>query len=176
MAGRASGRTLATALELAREWGTKNRAHALKFEDPSGETIMKSYVFAALALGMFALASAASAQAPSASASAEPVARPAPMSANEAAGLPDLAKINRPAAEVSSKVDVNDVQRTPSFYEKSANGTEITEYRDKGKPVEINVRSNFGTRYQMSASPDTSPKVRDNAQPSTRLPSINLHY
>ena len=66
--------------------------------------------------------------------------------------------------------------RTPSYYEKSPSGTVITEYRDKGKPVEIDVRSNFGTHYQMSAPPDTSPKVRDNGQPSTRLPSINLRY
>lgn len=78
--------------------------------------------------------------------------------ANEAAGLPDLRKINRPAAEVTSKVDFGDVRRTPSFHEKSKNGTEVTEYRDRGKPVEIDVKSNFGTRYQMSASPDTSPK------------------
>ncbi|MGV2290894.1 hypothetical protein AAHK20_19420 [Trinickia sp. YCB016] len=95
--------------------------------------------------------------------------------ANEAAGLPDLDAINRPAAQVSSKVDIN-VPRTPSYYEKTPNGTEITEYRDKGKPVEIDVRSNFGTHYQMSAPADTSPQVRDNGQPSTRLPSINLHY
>ncbi|TKC92185.1 hypothetical protein FAZ69_00315 [Trinickia terrae] len=95
--------------------------------------------------------------------------------ANYAAGLPDLEVINRPAAEVSSKVDIN-VPRTPSYYEKTPNGTEITEYRDKGKPVEIDVRSNFGTHYQMSAPADTSPQVRDNGQASTRLPSINLHY
>jgi hypothetical protein len=99
----------------------------------------------------------------------------APQSANERAGLPDLEKINRPAAEVSSKVEIN-VPRTPSFYERSGNGTEITEYRDKGKPVEINVHSNLGTRYQMSAPLDTSPTVRDNGHPSTRLPSVNLHY
>jgi hypothetical protein len=95
--------------------------------------------------------------------------------ANEAAGLPDLEAINRPAAQVSSKVDIN-VPRTPSYYEKSPSGTVITEYRDKGKPVEIDVRSNLGTHYQMSAPADTSPKVRDNGQPSTRLPSINLRY
>ncbi|WP_414696907.1 hypothetical protein [Paraburkholderia sp.] len=100
----------------------------------------------------------------------------APQSANERAGLPDLDKINRPAAEVSSKVDINDVPRTPSFHEVSPNGTEITEYRDKGKPVEINVHSNFGTRYQMSAPLDTSPTVHDSGRPSTRLPSVNLHY
>ncbi|CAG4901016.1 hypothetical protein [Paraburkholderia gardini] len=95
--------------------------------------------------------------------------------ANERAGLPDLEAINRPAAEVSSKVEINQ-PRTPSFYERSGNGTEITEYRDKGKPVEIDVHSNFGTRYQMSAPLDTSPQVRDNGRASTRLPSVNLHY
>ncbi|HEV3426230.1 MAG TPA: hypothetical protein VG105_21050 [Paraburkholderia sp.] len=98
-----------------------------------------------------------------------------PMSANERAGLPDLKAINRPAAEVSSKVEINQ-PRLPSFYEKSPNGTEITEYRDKGKPVEIHVHSNLGTRYQMSAPIDTSPTVRDNSQPSTRLPSVSLSY
>ncbi|ADG19199.1 hypothetical protein QF000_002224 [Paraburkholderia atlantica] len=111
---------------------------------------------------------------------AQPVDEPppagVPQSANERAGLPDLAKINRPAAEVSSKVDINNVPRTPSFHEVSPNGTEITEFRDKGKPVEINVQSNFGTRYQMSASPDTSPTVHDSGKPSTRLPSVNLRY
>jgi hypothetical protein len=96
-------------------------------------------------------------------------------SANERAGLPNLAEINRPPAHVTSKVDVN-VPRTPSFHEVSPTGTEVTEYRDRGKPVEINVRSNFGTRYSMSAPADTSPQVRSNIQPSTRLPSINLRY
>ena len=96
-------------------------------------------------------------------------------SANEAAGLPDLKAINRPAAEVSSKVDIN-VPRTPSFYERSPNGTTITEYRDKGKPVEVDVHSNFGTHYQMSAPLDTSPAVHDSGHTSTRLPSVSLTY
>lgn len=138
---------------------------------------MKPYLSAAV---LAALAVASLAAAPRLALAAAPAddaqAREAQRAANEAAGLPDLTKINRPAAQVSSKVDINDVPRQPSFYEKSANGTEITEYRDRGKPVEIDVRSNFGTHYQMSASPDISPKVRSNAQPSTRLPSINLHY
>jgi hypothetical protein len=98
-----------------------------------------------------------------------------PMSPEEAAGLPDLKAINRPPANVSSKVEISP-PRTPSFHEVSGNGTEITEFRDKGKPVEINVHSNFGTRYSMSAPADTSPQVRDNGKASTRLPSINLHY
>jgi hypothetical protein len=132
---------------------------------------MKLYLCAALA-AMFAFGGLATAAQPANSTPERAQAR----AANEAAGLPDLDAINRPAAEVSSKVDINSVPRTPSYYEKSRNGTEITEYRDKGKPVEIDVRSNFGTRYQMSTPADTSPQVRTNGQASTRLPSINLHY
>lgn len=97
-------------------------------------------------------------------------------SENERAGLPDLAAINNePAAKVTSKVDIN-VPRTPSYHLVTPSGTEVTEFRDKGKPVEIDVRSNFGTHYTMSAPADTSPQVRSNGQPSTRLPSVNLHY
>jgi hypothetical protein len=102
-------------------------------------------------------------------------ARAQAQAANEAAGLPDLAAINRPAAEVSSKVEFNQ-PRTPSYYEKSGSGTEITEYRDRGKPVEIDVHSNFGTRYQMSTPSDTSPQVHDSLQPISRVPSVNFHY
>jgi hypothetical protein len=96
--------------------------------------------------------------------------------ADEAAGLPDLTKINRPAAEVSSKVDVNDVPRTPSFHTEGRSGTEVTEYRDRGKPVEIDVKSSFGTRYQMTSPLDNSPQPRDPSAPVKRLPSINLSY
>ncbi|POR54728.1 hypothetical protein B0G62_102336 [Paraburkholderia eburnea] len=134
---------------------------------------MKSHLLAAVAatLAFSGLAMAAPADDAKTAVEAQSA-----QSENERAGLPDLAAINRPAAQVSSKVDINDVPRTPSFHEVSPSGTEITEYRDKGKPVEINVHSNFGTRYTMSASPDTSPQVRPNGQASTRLPSINLHY
>lgn len=134
---------------------------------------MKSLLSAAVAATLLALGSVAMA-APAGDPPAPAATQP--MSANEQAGLPDLAAINRPAAEVTSKVDINSVQRTPSYHEVSPTGTEITEYRDKGKPVEIDVKSNFGTRYTMSAPADMSPQVRDNARPSTRLPSINLHY
>jgi hypothetical protein len=133
---------------------------------------MKPYVSVAAAVSaILAVCGAASAAQPANDVQTHAAAR----AANEAAGLPDLDAINRPPAEVSSKVDIN-VPRIPSYYLKSPNGTTITEYRDKGKPVEIDVRSNFGTHYQMSAPPDTSPKVRDNLQPNTRLPSINLKY
>ncbi|HTH62608.1 MAG TPA: hypothetical protein VL689_20970 [Paraburkholderia sp.] len=132
---------------------------------------MKSVLPAAVGAALLALGSLAVA-APADDARAAVEAQSS--SANEQAGLPDLAAINRPAAEVTSKVDVN-VPRTPSYHEVSPTGTEITEYRDKGKPVEIDVKSNFGTRYQMSAPADTSPQVRDNGR-ATRLPSINLRY
>nr|WP_024902133.1 hypothetical protein [Robbsia andropogonis] len=98
-----------------------------------------------------------------------------PMSANEAAGLPDLAQINRPGAVVSSRVELNTV-REPSFHTRDRSGTEITEYRDKGKPTEIDVRSNFGTRYSMSNPVDNSPRVPNNGAPNGRVPSIHLSY
>ena len=135
---------------------------------------MKPLFPVAVAL-MLAVSGVAMAAQPAPSAQEAQAAADAQAAANERAGLPDLRAINRPAAEVSSKVEINQ-PRTPSFYERSGNGTEITEYRDKGKPVEINVHSNLGTRYQMSAPLDTSPSVRDNGRASTRLPSVNLRY
>ncbi|SAK60431.1 hypothetical protein [Caballeronia ptereochthonis] len=132
---------------------------------------MKPHLCAAAAAVLAAASLGAFAQ--PAQQAAQPAARQ--MSQEEAAGLPDLKAINRPPANVSSKVEISP-PRIPSYHELSTNGTEITEYRDKGKPVEIDVRSNFGTRYQMSAPADTSPQVRDNGKASTRLPSINLHY
>jgi len=96
-------------------------------------------------------------------------------SANERAGLPDLAAINRPVGPTTSHVEI-DAPRTPSFHMVTPTGTEVTEFRDRNRPVEINVRSNLGTRYSMSAPADTSPQVPSNNQLTTRLPSVNLHY
>ncbi|HTJ92417.1 MAG TPA: hypothetical protein VL424_04830 [Pararobbsia sp.] len=123
-------------------------------------------------------AATASAQAPARPANAAPPADH--LSPNEQAGLPDLDKINRtPAANgsASSKVEFND-PRQPSFHEKEVDGTEITEYRDRGKPTEINVHSGFGTNYQMSPPPDNSPNIPNSGNgPSTgRLPSIHITY
>lgn len=98
-----------------------------------------------------------------------------PMSANEAAGLPNLDTINRPAATASATVDLN-TERTPSFHSRERDGTEVTEYRDHGKPTEIDVRSNFGTRYQMSNPTDIAPRVPSNGSPNGRVPSISLSY
>ncbi|MCA8031739.1 hypothetical protein LGM46_01985 [Burkholderia arboris] len=136
---------------------------------------MKPLIFVAAAVA-FVAASVAHAAGGTPEADAPGADAQARAEANEAAGLPDLRKINRPGAEVTSKVDFADIRRTPSFHEKSKNGTEVTEYRDRGKPVEIDVKSNFGTRYQMSSTPDTSPKPHDAGIPITRLPSLNLRY
>ncbi|PLZ00985.1 hypothetical protein CY652_18240 [Burkholderia sp. WAC0059] len=147
---------------------------------------MKSLLPAAAAVMMLALAGGVAVAAPADDVpDAPPAAAPAPaatstpsddsQSANVRAGLPDLREINRPAAQVSAKVDF-DVQRTPSFHEVSPGGTEITEYRDKGKPVEIDVRSGFGTHYTMTAPLDTSPSMPNNSNVSPRLPSIRLSY
>jgi hypothetical protein len=133
-------------------------------------------VAVALTLALGGVAQAAQPQAAADSANtADAAGSQSSQSANEAAGLPDLKAINRPAAEVTSKVDIN-VPRTPSFYERSPNGTTVTEYRDRGKPVEVDVHSNFGTHYQMSAPLDTSPTVHDSGHASTRLPSLSLSY
>ncbi|SAK55524.1 hypothetical protein AWB76_02183 [Caballeronia temeraria] len=136
---------------------------------------MKPHLCAAAAAVLAAASFGAFAQPAQQAAQADPQPAAQKMSPEEAAGLPDLKAINRPPANVSSKVEISP-PRTPSYHELSTNGTEITEFRDKGKPVEIDVRSNFGTRYQMSSPADTSPQVRDNGKASTRLPSINLHY
>jgi len=126
-------------------------------------------------LASLVLCSAAGAQTPGAAAA--PNAKTAPMDANEAAGLPNLDAINRPAERgtASAAVELN-VPREPSFHEKSPGGTEITEYRDHGKATEINVHSGLGTNYQMTAPTDISPKVQNDGPSVTRLPSIKLTY
>ncbi|WP_158901063.1 hypothetical protein [Burkholderia sp. L27(2015)] len=117
------------------------------------------------------------AQQPAAQSPAAAAAPAAPIDANEAAGLPNLNQINRPAerGSASATVDLN-VPRVPSFHEKTPGGTEITEYRDRGKATEIDVHSGIGTNYQMTSPVDTSPKVQNNGPAPARLPSVTLKY
>ena len=131
-------------------------------------------IAAAFALGC----NLAVAQQPTAVAPAPAAPAPAaPIDENEAAGLPNLNQINRPAerGSASATVDLN-VPRTPSFHEKTSGGTEITEYRDRGKATEIDVHSGIGTNYQMTSPVDTSPKVQNNGPAPARLPSVTLKY
>ncbi len=131
---------------------------------------------AATLVGALACGTAAAQSTDAPPPSASP-AKPAVMDANEAAGLPNLDAINRPAERgtASATVDLN-VPREPSFYEKSPGGTEITEYRDHGKPTEIDVHSGLGTHYQMTSPTDVSPRVKNDGPADNRLPSIKLTY
>ena len=136
---------------------------------------MRSLV-ALSAVALFVGAAPLAAQ-PSTSTDAAPAAD-RPLSENERAGLPNLDAINGTAAQkagAQAKLDLN-VPRTPSFYLKERSGTVIEEYRDRGKPVEIDVHSNFGTHYRMSAPADISPRVQNQGVPTERLPSVNIPY
>jgi len=80
----------------------------------------------------------------------------------------------RAAATSTSSVDVNQ-ERKPSYYVNDQ-GTTVTEYRDRGKPTEIDVHSRFGTNYQLTTPPDNSPRTRDNTSQNDRLPSVGLKF
>lgn len=108
-------------------------------------------------------------------AAAQDAAATAPTSRNEAAGLPNLEQINSDAGRAHATVDYHS-PRTPSFFTRGVNGTTVTEYRDRGRPTEINVHSNFGTNYQMTAPADASPQVPTNVPGTGRLPSIRIGY
>ncbi|MCS6763042.1 MAG: hypothetical protein MO853_02445 [Candidatus Protistobacter heckmanni] len=84
--------------------------------------------------------------------------------------LPDLKQINRPA--VATQQGGTRVERQPAFELREKTGTEIREYRDKDKPVEIDVKSGMGTSYQMSAPADSTPKIRDSDV--NRVPSVKI--
>ncbi len=135
---------------------------------------MKSLA-AAFCVGVVLLANTAFAQTPDAPGDAAPSAPVPALTPNEAAGLPNLEAINRPGGTASSKVELNTV-REPSYHTRERSGTEVTEFRDRGKPTEIDVRSNFGTHYQMSNPIDNSPRTPSNGSPNGRVPSIRLSY
>lgn len=80
----------------------------------------------------------------------------------------------RAAATSNSTVDVNQ-ERKPSFAI-DERGTTVTEYRDRGKPTEVDVHSRFGTNYQLTNPQDNAPKIRDNTAQDGRLPSVGLKF
>lgn len=79
------------------------------------------------------------------------------------------------AASSSSTVDLNQ-DRKPSFYTRGRHGTEVVEFRDRGKAPEINVHSGLGTNYHMTQPMDYSPKIRDNDAQDGRVPSIGIRF
>ncbi|NOV25435.1 hypothetical protein E5S69_18195 [Cupriavidus necator] len=79
---------------------------------------------------------------------------------------------NRPIAP-AAKSQLNQ-PREPSFQLNERDGTQVREYRDKGRATDIQVRSGFGTRYEMSKPEDSSPKIREHDV--NRVPSVNLKF
>lgn len=85
------------------------------------------------------------------------------------ADTPDLKEINRSVLE-SETIDLNQKAHRPSFMLRESDGTEIREYRERDKPVEIEVRSSLGT-YEMT-SPNGKFKV--DSPNERRLPTVKL--
>ncbi|MCA3184718.1 MAG: hypothetical protein INH13_14105 [Cupriavidus sp.] len=85
----------------------------------------------------------------------------------------ELNKINNQPIAPAAKSQLNQ-PREPSFQLRERDGTQVTEYRDKGRSTEIQVHSGFGTKYEMSKPEDSSPRIRDHDV--NRVPSVNLKF
>ncbi|MCA3192714.1 MULTISPECIES: DUF2782 domain-containing protein [unclassified Cupriavidus] len=85
----------------------------------------------------------------------------------------ELNKINNQPIAPAAKSQLNQ-PREPSFQLRERDGTQVTEYRDKGRSTEIQVQSGFGTKYEMSKPEDSSPRIRDHDV--NRVPSVNLKF
>lgn len=87
---------------------------------------------------------------------------------------PDLKEINRPVFK-NEQVQVND-DRAPSFQLRESNGTEIREYRERGKAVEIDVRSGLGS-YRVTPKEGSLKPPAGNNNDKQRLPTVDvLHF
>ena len=84
----------------------------------------------------------------------------------------DLQEVNRPVFK-PERLDVNE-ERLPSFQLREPNGTEIREYRERGKAVEIDVRSGLGT-YQVTPK-DGTLKPASNDGDKRRLPTVDVFH
>lgn len=85
----------------------------------------------------------------------------------------ELNRINNQPIAPAVKSQLNQ-PREPSFELNERDGTQVREYRNKGQATDIQVRSGFGTSYQMSKPEDSSPKFRDHDV--NRVPSVNLQW
>lgn len=85
----------------------------------------------------------------------------------------ELNRINNQPIAPAAKTQLNQ-PRQPSFQLNERDGTQVREYRNKGQATDIQVRSGFGTKYQMSKPEDSSPKIRDHDV--NRVPSVNLQF
>ncbi|WP_441617349.1 DUF2782 domain-containing protein [Cupriavidus sp. RAF12] len=85
----------------------------------------------------------------------------------------ELNQINNQPIAPAAKSQLNQ-PREPSFVLRERDGTQVTEYRNKGQATDIQVRSGMGTKYEMSKPEDSSPKIRDHDV--NRVPSVNLKF
>lgn len=85
----------------------------------------------------------------------------------------ELNQINNQPIAPAVKSQINQ-PRQPSFVLNERDGTQVREYRDKGRATDIQVKSGFGTKYQMSKPEDSSPKIREHDV--NRVPSVNLQF
>ncbi|MBV8156326.1 MAG: hypothetical protein JO278_01650 [Dyella sp.] len=85
----------------------------------------------------------------------------------------ELNQINNQPITKATKSELNK-PREPSFVLRERDGTQVTEYRNKGRATDIQVQSGFGTKYEMSKPEDSSPKIRDHDV--NRVPSVNLKF
>jgi hypothetical protein len=85
----------------------------------------------------------------------------------------ELNRINNQPIAPAAQTQINQ-PRQPSFQLNERDGTQVREYRDKGRATDIQVKSGFGTKYQMSKPEDSSPKIREHDV--NRVPSVNLQF
>ncbi len=85
----------------------------------------------------------------------------------------ELNKINNSPIAPAARSELNQ-PREPSFQLNERDGTQVREYRDKGRSTEIQVKSGFGTKYEMSKPEDSSPGIREHDV--NRVPSVNLKF
>ncbi|CAG2148393.1 hypothetical protein [Cupriavidus numazuensis] len=85
----------------------------------------------------------------------------------------ELNRINNQPIAPAAQTQINQ-PRQPSFQLNERDGTQVREYRDKGRATDIQVKSGFGTKYQMSKPEDSSPKIREHDV--NRVPSVNLTF
>ncbi|MBP0630062.1 MULTISPECIES: membrane protein [unclassified Cupriavidus] len=85
----------------------------------------------------------------------------------------ELNQINNQPIAPAAKTQLNQ-PRQPSFQLNERDGTQVREYRDKGRATDIQVKSGFGTKYEMSKPEDSSPRIREHDV--NRVPSVNLKF
>lgn len=98
-------------------------------------------------------------------AAAQADSNPSPLSAQE------LERINKQPLAPRATTELNH-PREPSFVLNDTDGTQVREYRNKGRATDIEVHSGMGTSYQMSKPEEGVPQQRDRTV--NRVPSVPI--